>query len=109
MENKNKNKLVQDNDNKNPNNFRRTFNPMVFPRDRRNNEDQKIQPPFQNNLLQHDESYEIDEIEVEYLEHDIDQLDVIYSSQFLAKYEYDYTKIANYHGTYDFEQESYMP
>ena len=50
MENKNKNKYVQDNDNKNPNQFRRTFNPRFFPRDRRNNEDQKIQTPFQNNF-----------------------------------------------------------
>ena len=39
MENKSQNKLVQDNDNKNPNHFRRTFNPRFFPRDRRNNED----------------------------------------------------------------------
>ena len=42
MENKNQNMHVQDNDNKKPNQFRSTFNPRFFPRDRRNNEDQKI-------------------------------------------------------------------
>ena len=67
MENKSQNKLVQDNDNKNRNHFRRTLNPSFFPRVRRNNEDQKIQPPFQNNMIWDDESYEIDEMELEYL------------------------------------------
>ena len=42
MENKSQNKPIQDTDNKNPNQFRRTFKPMFFPRDRRNNEDKKI-------------------------------------------------------------------
>ena len=56
MENRNQNKHVQVNDNKNPNQFRRPFNPRFFPRDRRNNEDQKIQPPLQNNLIHDDES-----------------------------------------------------
>ena len=51
MENKIQNKHVHDNDSKNPNQFRRTFNPRFFPRDRRNNDDKKFQPPiFQNNL-----------------------------------------------------------
>ena len=31
MENRNKNKHVLDNDNKNPNQFRRPFNPRFFP------------------------------------------------------------------------------
>ena len=35
MENKNQNKHVQYNDNKNPNQFRRAFNPRFFPRDRK--------------------------------------------------------------------------
>ena len=42
MENTNQNKPIQDNDNHNPNQFRRPFNPIFFPRDRRNNENQKI-------------------------------------------------------------------
>ena len=92
MKNKSQNKLVQDNDNKNRNHFRRTLNPSFFPRDRRNNEDNKIQPPFQNNLIQDDESYELYEMEVEYLEPDIDQLDDVSSSQFLTKPEYHYKK-----------------
>ena len=46
MENKNQNKPSQENDNRNPDQFRRPFNPRFLPRDRRNNEDQKIQPPF---------------------------------------------------------------
>ena len=60
MENGNQNKPIQDNDNKNTNQFRRPFNPRFFPRDRKNNEDHKIQPPFQNKLICDDESYEID-------------------------------------------------
>ena len=72
MENKSQNKSIQDNDNKNPNQFRGTFNLRLFPRDRRNNDDHKIQPRFLNNLIRDDESYEIDEMEVEDLEHDID-------------------------------------
>ena len=61
---------------------------------------------FQNNLLQ--ESYEIDEMEVEDLELDIDQLDDVSSSQFLTKFEYHYEKWVDYHGTNYFEQESFM-
>ena len=39
IENKSQNKHVQDNDNKKPNQLKRTFNPRFFARDRRNNED----------------------------------------------------------------------
>ena len=63
-----------------------------FPRDRRNNEDQKIQPPLQNNLIQDDESNEIDEMEVEDFEPDIDKLDDVSSSHFLTKSEYHFAK-----------------
>ena len=74
-----------------------------FSRDRRKNGDQKIQPPFQNNLIHDDESYEIDGMEVEDLEPDIDQLDDLSSPRFLTKYEYHYAKMVDYHGTYYFE------
>ena len=107
MENKSQNKLVQDNDNKNPNHFRRTFNPRFFPRDRRNNEDQKIQPPFQNNLLQDDDSYEINEMEIKDLEPDIDQLDDVSSSQFLTKSEYHNAKMVDYQEMQEMQQNSY--
>ena len=82
MENKNKNKSVQDHDNKIPNQYRRAFKPMFFPRYKKHNEDQKIQPPFHNNLIQDYDSYEIDGMEVEDLEPDIDQLDDVSSSHF---------------------------
>ena len=36
MENGNQNKPIQDNDNKNPNQFRRTFNPQILNRERIN-------------------------------------------------------------------------
>ena len=108
MENRNQNKLVSKNDNKNPNQFRRPFNPRFFPRDRKNNEDHKIQPPFQNKLICDDESYEIDEIEVEDLDTDIDQLDDVPSSQFLTTPEYHYEKMVDYHERDNFEQVSYM-
>ena len=51
----------------NPNQFRRPFVPIFLPRERRNNdiqregkdnEDQRVQPPFQNNLLNEDEEVE---------------------------------------------------
>ena len=37
---------------------------VFFPKDMRNNEDQKIQPPLQSNVIQGDEPYDIDEMEV---------------------------------------------
>ena len=48
---------------------------MIF-RGRRENEEQRIQPPFQNNNVRDDESYEIDEGELDDLEaeeHNISQ------------------------------------
>ena len=47
-------------------------------------------------------------MEAEDLELDIDQLDDVSSSQVLTKSEYHYAKMADYHGTNDFEHESYM-
>ena len=70
MENKNMSRLVHEG---NPNQFRKPFVPRFIPRERRNNdiqrerkesEDQRIQPPFQNNLL--NEEGEIKDIEYEY-------------------------------------------
>ena len=109
MKNRNQNKHIQDSENKNPNQFRRPFNPRFLRRDRKNNEDQKIHPPFQNNLIQDDESYEIDEVEVEDMEPDIDQLDDVSSSHFLTRSDYHYAKMVDYHETYNFEKGSYMP
>ena len=93
MENKNKNRPIQEGD-WNPNQFRRPFVPRFLPRERRNNdiqrerrdnEDQSIQPPFQNNLIRDDDSYEVDEREMEDSEeheHDIDQFYDGFSSHF---------------------------
>ena len=66
--NRNQNKSMPEND-RNTNKFRRSFATRFFPRERRNNdiqrdrresEEQSIQPPFQNNNVRGDESYEFD-------------------------------------------------
>ena len=76
MENKNQTRPMQEGD-RNPNQFSFSFVPRLLPRERRNNdfqrerrdnENQRIQPPFQINLIRDDESSEIDEREVEELE-----------------------------------------
>ena len=109
MENRNQNRPIQQNKNQNPNQFRRPFNPRCFPRDRRNNEDQKIQPHFHNNLVQNDECNEIDELEVEDLDPNIEQLDDMPCSNFLTRYEYQYAKVSDYHEKDDFEYVSHIP
>ena len=57
--------------------FDRPFAPRFVPRERWNNdiqrdrwenEEQRIQPPFQNNNVRGDESYELDEGELDELE-----------------------------------------
>ena len=69
MENKNLSWPVHEG---NPNQFRKPFVPRFIPRERRNNdiqrerkenEDQRIQTPFQNNLL--NEEGEVEDIEYE--------------------------------------------
>ena len=74
--NKNQNKPIPEGE-RNQNQFRRPFALRFFPRERRNNdiqrdrrenEEQRIQPPFQNNNVRDDESYEIDEGELDDLE-----------------------------------------
>ena len=74
--NRNQNKPIPEGD-RNENPFRRPFAPMFLPRERRNNdiqrdrrenEEQRIQPPFQNNNVRDDASYEIDEGELDDLE-----------------------------------------
>ena len=58
MENKNQKRPLQERD-RNPNKFRCSFAPRFLPRERRNNdiqrerkdnEDQRVQPPFQNHF-----------------------------------------------------------
>ena len=90
-ENKNQTRPIQEGE-RNPNQFRHHFVPRFLlrerinndiQRERRDNEDQIIQPHFQNNLIGDDESYEVDEREVEDLdehEHVIDQIDDGFSS-----------------------------
>ena len=95
MENKNQNKPIQENDNQNSNQYRRPLNPIFFPRDRRNSEDQKIQPPFQNDMVENDERNEIDDFDFKDLYHNIDQLDDSPSSIFLTKFDYHYATIYN--------------
>jgi len=48
--------------NRNPNYYGRNNVPQILQRDRKNNEDQKIQPPFQNNFVnEQDEAEDPDE------------------------------------------------
>ena len=94
--NKNQNKPIPEGE-RNQNQFRRPFVPRFLPRERRNNdiqrerrenEEQRIQPPFQNNHVRDDESYEIDEGDLDDLEeqeHSISQFDDDSSSHFLTK------------------------
>ena len=109
MENKNYNKPFEYDDNHNPNQCRRPFNPRFFPRDKRNNKDQNIQPPFQNNMVKNDESNEIYDFDIEDLDPNIYQLDDSLTSNFLTKFDYHYAKVSNYDEKYGFEQVSYIP
>ena len=74
--NKNQKKPIPEGE-RNQNQFRRPFAPRFLPRERRNNdiqrdrrenEEHRIQPPFKNNNVTDDESYEIDEGELDDLE-----------------------------------------
>lgn len=61
IEGMNANKPIQDGGNRNPNQFRRNFNlQQILQRDMKDNEDTKVQPPFQNNLFDEVEEQEID-------------------------------------------------
>ena len=92
MENKNLSRPVHEG---NPNQFRKPFVPRFIPRERRNNdiererkesEDQRIQPLFQNNLL--NEEGEVEDIEYEDFDQDINHLeDELYES-YLTKDQY---------------------
>ena len=120
MENKNHTRPMQEGD-RTQNQIRRDFVPRFLPRERRNNdiqrerrdnEDQIIQPHFQNNLIGDDESYEVDEREVENLdehEHDIDQFEDDFFSHFLTKSNYQYSNMVDYHEANNFEKETCMP
>jgi hypothetical protein len=62
METKQPSRPTQEGGYKNPNQFRRPNNvPQIFPRERRNQEDQRVLPPFQNNAVE--EVEEIDDTE----------------------------------------------
>jgi hypothetical protein len=62
LEAKQPNRHVQEGGNKNPNQFRRPHNaPQIMQRERRNHEDQRIFPPFQNNVFE--ETEESDDVE----------------------------------------------
>jgi hypothetical protein len=62
METKQPSRPTQEGGYINPNQFRRPNNvPQIFPRERRNQEDQKVLPPFQNNAVE--EVEEIDDTE----------------------------------------------
>ena len=49
--------------------------------------------------MQDDRPYEIDEIEDEYVELDIDQLDDVSSSKFFTRAEYNFAKMEDHHDT----------
>lgn len=52
MEGKNVTRPFQEEGNRNPNQYRRPFQPQqILQRDRRQNEDQRVQPPLVNNFV----------------------------------------------------------
>ena len=56
IEQKNPNRPAQEGDYRNPNQFRRPKNvPQILPRERKNQDDQKVLPPFQNNAVGEEE------------------------------------------------------
>ena len=55
-------------------------------RERKDNEDQRVQPPFQNNLLNEEE--EVEELEYEYLDQNINHLEEEWHESFLTKAQY---------------------
>ena len=73
MENKPENRPVQKGDNRNPNQFRCLFVPRFFPMEMSNTDDQRLQPHFQNNLV--DETEEIEEVEMEDIDQEINNLE----------------------------------
>jgi hypothetical protein len=64
LEGKKTNRPAQDAGNRNPNQYRRPNNaPQLLQRERRNHEDQRILPPFQNNVVEEiDENDDTEEI-----------------------------------------------
>ena len=72
------------------------INQKQIVKERRENEEQRIQTPFQNNHVRDDESYEIDEGDLDDLEeqeHSISQFDDDSSSHFLTKDDYHYATV----------------
>jgi hypothetical protein len=68
MEQKQPSRLAQEGGDKNQNQFRRPNNaPQILPRERKNQDDQKVLPPFQNNAV--DEEEDEDDIEDDPLVH----------------------------------------
>jgi hypothetical protein len=56
MEQKQPNRPAQEGGYRNPNQFRRPNNvPQILPRERKNQDDQKVLPPFQNNAVDDEE------------------------------------------------------
>ena len=112
MENKNLSRPLQEGD---PNQFRCPFVPIFLPRERRNNdiqrerkdnEDQRVQPPFQNNLLNEEE--EVEELEYQDWDQNINHLEEESYEIFLTKDQYQnseffddfYTSPADIYQTY---------
>ena len=92
MENNNLSRPLQEG---NPNQFKCPFVPIFMPKERRNNgiqrerkdnEDQRVQPSFQNNLLNEEE--EIEELGYEDLDQNINHLEEESYESFLTKYQY---------------------
>ena len=92
MENKNLSRPMHEG---NPNQFRRPFVQRFIPRERRNNDvqrekkenkDQRIQPLFQNNLL--NEEGEVEDIEYEDLDQNINHLEDELYEIYLTKDQY---------------------
>ena len=100
METKHPRRPTQEGGYKNPNQFRRPNNvPQFFPRERRNQEDQRVLPPFQNNAVE--EVEEIDDIEEDSTVH---LHDTELPPTHVTQHEYEYYLILNHFEGEDVEE-----
>ena len=72
-------------------------------RDRQENEEQRIQPPFENNNVRDDEIHEGEIDDLEEQEHTISEFDDDSSSHFLTKVDYHYATILDHYEENDYQ------
>ena len=93
MDGKNQSNPMQEGGYRNPNKFRITFNLQFMQREKRNNEDQKIQPPFQNNLV--DWVDDFDDAKIEKPDQEIHLIEEDQPVSHLTQFDYDSSFLSN--------------